>query len=71
MPEQPYAYLREVLKRLGAGQEAESLFQSIHQINIRQRQDLLLLLQDCDGIAADSIKAAVIFELELIAKSSL
>ena len=71
VPEQPYAYLREVLKRLGAGQEAESLFQSIHQINIRQRQDLLLLLQDCDGIAADLIKAAVIFELELIAKSSL
>ena len=71
VPEQPYAYLGEVLQRLGAGQEAQSLFESIQQFNCKQRQDLLLSLQDCHGLAADSIKAALTFELELIASSGL
>ena len=69
VPEQPYAYLGEVLRRLGAGQQAQSLFETIQQFNSKQRQDLLRSLQDCHGLAADSIKAAVAFELELIASS--
>ena len=70
VPEQPYAYLCEVLRRIGRGGDARSLFRGIQHVNRDQREELLALLQGCEGNVVEMIRTALTLELELIAQSN-
>ena len=71
VPEQPYAYLGELLRRIGRGEDAKTLFRGIQQANRDQREELLTLLQGCDSNVAEQIRVAITYELELMAISAL